>query len=108
MGDRAFIDAVASDVMIFNNFRLDYFAGTLSQFEEKAAEAKLGLERQVNALEKKKEHVQKNIENMKKQASGKKGDQKKSDQVASRQKKLGRMGLEKVDGKKFNYQKHGI
>ena len=106
--DRAFIDAVASDVMIFNNFRLDYFAGTLSQFEEKAAEAKLGLERQVDALEKKKEHVQKNIENMKKQASGNKGDQKKSDQVASRQKKLGRMGLEKVDGKRFNCQKHGI
>ena len=43
---------------------------------------------------------------MKQAAAGKHGDQKKSDLVASREKKLGRMGLEKTaDGKKFNAQK---
>ena len=64
------------------------------------------MQRQVAALERKKKHIEQSVDKMKQAATGKHGDQKKSDLVASREKKLGRMGLEKTaDGKKFNAQK---
>ena len=64
------------------------------------------MNRQVAALERKKKHIEQSVDKMKQAAAGKHGDQKKSDLVASREKKLGRMGLEKTaDGKKFNAQK---
>ena len=52
------------------------------------------------------EHVAASVLKLKAAAAGKSGDQKKSDQAASRLKKMDRMGLEKTaDGKKFNAQK---
>ena len=107
--DRAFIDAVATEIMIMHNNQLDYFSGNLTEFDQQAAEKGAGLEKQVAALDRKRAHIESSVNKMKQQASGKKGDQKKSAQVASRQKKLGRMGLEKAaDGSKHNCQKHGI
>jgi len=106
--DRAFIAAVATSIIIMASHTLDYFHGGLAKFEEVAATKKDGLERQVAALDKKKEAAKASIEKMKGQASGKNGDQKKSTQVASKNKKLERMGLETMgDGKAFKASKHG-
>uniref|UniRef100_A0A7S3WYY8 ABC transporter domain-containing protein n=2 Tax=Emiliania huxleyi TaxID=2903 RepID=A0A7S3WYY8_EMIHU len=109
--DRAFLDAVATDIILFEGVKgtLTYFHGTLEEFETRTADSSAAMQRQVAALERKKKHIEQSVDKMKQAAAGKHGDQKKSDLVASREKKLGRMGLEKTaDGKKFNAQKHGI
>jgi len=107
--DRSFVDNVATEIMIMHDAQLDYFTGNLTEFDEQAAEKGAGLEKQVAALDKKRAHIESSVLKMKQAAGGKSGDQKKSAQAASRQKKLGRMGLEKAaDGTKHNSQKHGI
>lgn len=61
------------------------------------------------AFEAQREHVAASVLKLKAAAAGKSGDQKKSDQAASRLKKMDRMGLEKTaDGKKWVVQSHGI
>ena len=107
--DRAFIEATATDVIVMSSHSLEYFHGSLGEFEQAAADNATNMERQVANLDKKKKELAQQAQQLKSQAAGKKGDQKKSSQAASRIKKLNRTGLEKTaDGKKFNAQKHGI
>ena len=107
--DRTFIEATATDVIVMSGHSLDYFHGSLAEFEQAAADSATNMGRQVANLEKKKKELAQQAQQLKSQAAGKKGDQKKSSQAASRIKKLNRTGLEKTaDGKKFNAQKHGI
>ena len=107
--DRTFIEATATDVIVMSGNSLEYFHGSLAEFEQAAADSATNMERQVANLEKKKKELAQQAQQLKSQAAGKKGDQKKSSQAASRIKKLNRTGLEKTaDGKKFNAQKHGI
>merc|ERR1711988_313295 len=88
---------------------LNYFVGNISEMDEAASMKAKGLERQVAALEKKKEHVKDSIQKMQQAAAGKNGDQKKSKQVASRVNKLGLMGLEKnADGHKYSAMRDGL
>ena len=107
--DRTFIEASATDIVVMSRHSLDYFHGGLAEFEQAAAESAANMGRQVANLEKRKKELAQQAQQLKSQAAGKKGDQKKSSQAASRIKKLNRTGLEKTaDGKKFNAQKHGI
>lgn len=127
--DRSFIDAVATELILFANGRLDYFSGTLANFEKQAWQRSKMLERQVDALERQKEHVMNSLKRIEEaadrrdshhetnkennrfgplQGGGRANGAKKCSQVAQRKKKHDRMGLEKTaDGKKFNAQKHG-
>ena len=107
--DRAFIEATATDIIVMGGHSLDYFHGGLAEFERTAADSAANMGRQVANLEKRKRELAAQAQTLKSQAAGKRGDQKKSSQAASRIKKLNRTGLEKTaDGKKFNAQKHGI
>merc|ERR1712100_333023 len=107
--DRAFIDALATDIISMADQSLNYFVGNISEMDEAASMKAKGLERQVAALEKKKEHVKDSIQRMQQAAAGKNGDQKKSKQVASRVNKLGLMGLEKnADGHRYSAMRDGL
>ena len=107
--DRTFIEATATDIIVMSGHSLDYFHGSLAEFEQAAADSAANMERQVANLDRRKKELAQQAQQLKSQAAGKRGDQKKSSQAASRIKKLNRTGLEKTaDGKKFNAQKHGI
>jgi ATPase subunit of ABC transporter with duplicated ATPase domains len=110
--DRTFINEVATELILFADQCLDYFTGNLDDFDKEAAKSMRNMQRQVAALEKKREHVQKSIDHMveaaakrdenrshnkdhTKYASMQGGFVKNNGQVAQRIKKLGRMGLEK-------------
>lgn len=64
--------------------------------------------RQQHALDSKRDHIRQSIEKMKSQARKQGHPEQKMGGIASRNKKLGRMGLDKMmDGKKFQSQVHG-
>lgn len=118
--DRAFINEVASEIIIFSNQQLDYFSGNLDDYDREAAKSTCNLQRQVAALERKREHIQKSVNHMVEAADRRDENRstnkdsskyavktcaKSNNQVAQRLKKLGRMGLEKTaDGKKYKAQ----
>jgi len=62
--DRSFIDAIATDIISMSDQSLNYFAGNLSEMDEAASAKAKGLQKQVAALEKKKEHVKDSIQKM--------------------------------------------
>ncbi len=107
--DRTFLDAVCTDVIHFNLKQLKYYPGNYSVFELAKSDAKLHLNREENKILKSRKAIEKSIQNMSKAAAGKKGDQKKSSLVASRRKKLDRLGIEKDEhGHRFKCQTNFI
>ncbi|GAA5970859.1 hypothetical protein JCM3765_006106 [Sporobolomyces pararoseus] len=100
--DQAFLSAIVEETIILRNQSLKYFEGTPAAFEiEEKKEAKRLLG-QKEALDKKKEHIEKSIEQGK--ASAKKtGDENRQRMVKSRQKKLDeRFGVEQsASGHRF-------
>ena len=62
--DRAFIDAVGTDLIFWDHhgFNLTYYHGTLSEHAERASEQALGFERLVTTLEKDKAKLAESIE----------------------------------------------
>jgi len=131
--DRSFINDVATDIILFEEHSLEYFSGNMDELDRQAAKSATGLQRQVLALERRREHVRASIDRMEYQAarremnrgthkennkyatgknasraSNKSSSGLQSSQVAQRMKKLERMGLEKTaDGKKYNAQREG-
>jgi len=121
--DRTFINEVATELISFADHRLEYFTGNLDDLDREAAKKACNMERQVAALERQRDHVQKSVmqleesvarsednrrsnkENTKyavMQGSGKASG---SSQIAQRRKKLERMGLEKtLEGKRYKAQ----
>jgi len=122
--DRAFINEVATDVIIFADRSLHSFPGNLAEYERQAQQKAIAIERQAEALENKKEHVmasikklEEKVERSKQNEEGNKENRRfvklggggcnvretqQSNQVAQRIKKLNRMGLEKTeDGRKY-------
>ena len=95
-----------SDTIHFHNQGLHYYSGNFDSFVQHRSEGMRNTARQQEALDSKRAHVAASIEKM--QAAAKGGKEVKNGGIASRQKKLGRMGFEKTaDGKKFNAQTHG-
>jgi len=106
--DRCFLDAVSTDTILFKRQKLEFFPVPFEDFLQTRSEAQQNIQRQQEALDAKREHIRDSIEKMKKQQRKKGHPEQKMGHIASRQKKLGRMGFEKTaDGKKFNSQLHG-
>ncbi|BDA48302.1 probable ATP-binding cassette sub-family F member 3 [Coccomyxa sp. Obi] len=104
--DRAFLDAVATEIIVFRHKRLAYHAGNYTEYEQNAEEKQLHLARLQEGIDRKKAHIEKSILNNEALAK-KTGDDKKLQMVASRKKKLeDRMGMEKNDkGHRFSRNK---
>ncbi|CAL8465918.1 g5454 [Coccomyxa elongata] len=104
--DRAFLDAVANEIIVFRHKRLAYHAGNFSEYEQNAEEKQLHMARLQEGIDRKKAHIEKSIQNNEALAK-KTGDDKKLQMVASRKKKLeDRMGMEKNSkGHRFSINK---
>lgn len=100
--DRDFLNAVSEEIIRLKDTQLSYHPGNYDEYEEAQDELRKKKLRQHEALEKRREHVQKSIEKFKQHARSS-NDDKVLGQVASRQKKLERMvGIDKTeDGKRF-------
>ncbi|KNC53082.1 uncharacterized protein AMSG_09384 [Thecamonas trahens ATCC 50062] len=106
--DQAFLDAVATDIIVFRKLTLTYYPGNFSAYV--AIKADLDAKAATLAANdaKKRAAIAKSIEYNKTQAR-KKGDDKRLKQVTSRQRKLDRMGLEKLEsGKRYKKSYHGF
>jgi len=100
--DRAFLNQVVDEIIVFKNKKLRYFSGNYDTYELAYKEEQLHKQRQKEAIDKKKQTLQQNIQkNL--QMAKKSGDDKRLQQVASRKKKLvERTGLEtNAYGRKF-------
>lgn len=124
--DRAFINEVATQIILFENHHLEYFHGTLDSLDIKAVATQKSQQRQIAALDRKKAHIAASLAAAEQAAeqrdakratnrdsskygpwhlAGRTAGGQKSSQVSSRLKKLNRMGLEKtLDGKKYKAQ----
>jgi ATPase subunit of ABC transporter with duplicated ATPase domains len=95
--DQAFLDAVTTETIIMRNLRLEYFSGTYREYLLNAEDVLKYKEKAAAALEKKKAHIEKSIQEGLRQAKAR-GDDKKLSMVASRKKKLEeRFGLERSE-----------
>lgn len=92
--DRAFVDAVADELLVMRHLTLERFRGNLSAYELQRMKKYKYMTRMKEANDKQKKHIQQTIDHNVK-AAKQKGDDKKLKQAASRKKKLDdRMGVE--------------
>lgn len=99
--DRDFLNGVSQEIIRLSDKTLSYHPGNYDEYEQNEEELARKKQRQYDALQRRREHVQKSIERFMKHARSS-NDDKVLGQVASRQKKLERMGAEKTeDGKRF-------
>jgi ATPase subunit of ABC transporter with duplicated ATPase domains len=92
--DRDFADAVADELLVLRNQKIEVFNGNLSLYERERIKKAKWLTSMKEAQEKQKAHMQQSVANMQSQAK-KAGDDKKMKQAVSRQKKIDeRMGLQ--------------
>lgn len=95
--DREFVDNIAQEVIILRNQSLTYFDGNLTEYEVNTKEKRRALLKQQSAMDRKKEAIEKSIEEGARSAR-KTGDENRARMVKSRQKKLDdRWGLEVND-----------
>ncbi|KAI3429636.1 hypothetical protein D9Q98_005722 [Chlorella vulgaris] len=93
--DRAFLNAVAQEIIVFKTQQLTYYTGNYDEYRQQVEERQLHQQRLADGIERKRDHMEKSIQEGMKQAR-KAGDDKKLGMVASRKKKLeNRMGMEK-------------
>merc|ERR1719316_94046 len=122
--DRFFINEVATEIVIFGDNLLEYSRGNLDDFEKEATKKSKNMNRQVAALEKKKDHIAESIKAIEQardrtvenqsgnkdsskygpfQGGGRSNGGRACKQVTQRIKKLERIGLERtVDGKRYH------
>lgn len=126
--DRSFINAVLTDIIVFEGRSLVNYAGSLGEFEAAAEQMAKHLEREAEVLEKKraaadvaiKKHVAREQRSAKNKASniehnkcapyqgGFAGSQQ-SSKVSALHRKLDKVGMEKtLDGKRFKASEHGF
>jgi ATPase subunit of ABC transporter with duplicated ATPase domains len=106
--DARFLSDVTTDIIHFKDCQLSYYSGNFDTFLNSRSEQLKHTARQQEALDAKRAHIRASIDKVKQQAAKHGHSEQKLGMVASRQKKLGRMGFEKTaDGKKFNTQLHG-
>lgn len=92
--DRDFADAIADELLVLRNQKIEVFNGNLSLYERERIKKAKWMNSMKEAQEKQKAHMQQSVMNMQSQAK-KSGDDKKMKQAMSRQKKLDdRMGLQ--------------
>ncbi|TBU61114.1 P-loop containing nucleoside triphosphate hydrolase protein [Dichomitus squalens] len=91
--DRAFLNAVVDEVIVYRNQALTYHTGNFDEYLEHTEDKQKYLERMAAALERKKNAAEKSVQAAMAQAR-KSGDDKKMAQMASRNRKLDRIGME--------------
>jgi ATP-binding cassette subfamily F protein 3 len=103
------INDVATDVISFSNQQLYYYPGNFDDFSVLRQQQGLHELRQHVSLEKKRGQMLNTLENLKKQATSKRGGgQKKARAIESHKKKLERQGIDKDDkGHRWTAQKSG-
>ncbi|KAI0360502.1 hypothetical protein OH77DRAFT_1393750 [Trametes cingulata] len=94
--DRAFLNAIADEIIVFKNQTLTYHDGNFDEYLEHTEEKRKYMERMAEAIERKKAAAEKTVQATMSQAR-KAGDDKKMAQAASRQRKLERIGMEVND-----------
>ncbi|GBG24701.1 ABC transporter ATP-binding protein ARB1 [Hondaea fermentalgiana] len=105
--DRAFMNAVADELIVLRNKQFAYFNGTYSEYREMLDQKRAMQSTKLQAQQKKKDHLQDYIASQQRAARDRKskgGDVKKQKQIASKKKqieKIDRMGLGREDGKKW-------
>lgn len=60
--DRAFLDAVASEIILFRHKQLTYHPGNYTEYEKNAQEKQVHKTRLLEGIEKKKAHIEKTIQ----------------------------------------------
>jgi ATPase subunit of ABC transporter with duplicated ATPase domains len=100
--DRKFLNSTTEELIIFRNKKLTYFPGKYDEYIQNQEESLKNSEKVAAALDKKRAHIEKSIQEGLKQAK-QKGDDKKLQMVASRKKKLEeRFGVERsASGHRF-------
>ncbi|KAL7284072.1 hypothetical protein ACG7TL_001349 [Trametes sanguinea] len=91
--DRAFLNAIADEIIVFKNQTLTYHVGNFDEYLEHTEEKRKYKERKAEAIERKKAAAEKAVKSAISQAR-RAGDDKKMAQAASKQRKLERMGME--------------
>ncbi|KAF7332392.1 Iron complex transport system ATP-binding protein [Mycena kentingensis (nom. inval.)] len=104
--DQAFLNNVVEETIILRNNKLEYFEGTPAAFEVAERKKAKHLTSTQEALDRKREHIEKSIQQGKESAK-KTGDENRQRMVKSRQKKLDdRWGMEKsAKGTRFKLQR---
>jgi ATPase subunit of ABC transporter with duplicated ATPase domains len=103
--DRAFLNAVCTNIIHFHRKALHYYPGNYDDFHKTREDKQKKVGAQQAAMDRKRQHMEKSIRNMEKSSASKrkrngkvkKGDEKKQGLIAARRKKLGRFGLEKTE-----------
>lgn len=92
--DRRFLSEVTDETIVFKDLKLNYFEGGYDDYLEAYHEKQQSLKTMAEAVEKKKDALQKLI-NKSMAAAQKLGDDKKMANAASRKKKMDRLGMER-------------
>ncbi|KAH7922337.1 P-loop containing nucleoside triphosphate hydrolase protein [Leucogyrophana mollusca] len=99
--DRAFLNAVTDETIILRDKSLKYHAGNFDDYEQNTEEQRIRKQALLDIQEKKRAKIVASIQHDVQQARAT-GDDKRLGQVASRKKKLDRLGMQKMeDGKRF-------
>ncbi|KAI8370531.1 P-loop containing nucleoside triphosphate hydrolase protein [Radiomyces spectabilis] len=99
--DREFLNAVTEETIIFKDKQLKYHAGNFEDYERNSEEQRIRKQTMLDAQEKRKKQILASIQHNAQQAKAT-GDDKRHGMIASRKKKLERLGMEKTeDGKRF-------
>lgn len=99
--DRAFLNAVTTETIILRDKTLKYHAGSFADYESTSEEQRVRKQTLMDTQAKKRAKIAASIQHDVQQARAT-GDDKRLGQVASRKKKLERLGTEKTeDGKRF-------
>ncbi|PVU99961.1 hypothetical protein BB559_000219 [Furculomyces boomerangus] len=102
--DRQFLNELAEEIILLKDQKLKYYSGNYDEYENTVEELRRKKE---NHIERKKKHINESIQKGLQQARSS-GDDKKLGMVASRKKKLERMGAEKTeDGKRWKVSYYG-
>ncbi|KAG1743012.1 P-loop containing nucleoside triphosphate hydrolase protein [Suillus lakei] len=99
--DRAFLNAVTTETIILRDKMLKYHAGSFADYESTSEEQRVRKQALLDIQAKKRAKLVASIQHNVQKARAT-GDDKRLGQVASRKKKLDRLGMEKTeDGKRF-------
>ncbi|KAJ8601215.1 hypothetical protein CTAYLR_003285 [Chrysophaeum taylorii] len=105
--DRAFVEAVATDVIVFEDLRLHYFHGTLAAYEQRQEEKTAAHQHRLDARVRQETAARDAADKMRQRASQKKGANDNALRAAKqRLAKIERVGLYRDDG--HRYKTHSL
>ncbi|KAF8160021.1 P-loop containing nucleoside triphosphate hydrolase protein [Crassisporium funariophilum] len=105
--DRNFLDSVTEETIIFRDKKLVYHAGNYADWEKNTEEQRRRKTRLKELDDKRRQQIMSSMQKSVQQAKST-GDEKRLGQVASRKKKLDRLGMERLeDGKRYKESYHG-